>query len=64
MMYLIKIFKVMELHTNQLKKREFTTYILIFLLNELKKCEDPTYACSLWILLQFIDFKLIQDKMV
>lgn len=34
------------------------------LLNQLKQCEDPTHAFSLWVLLQFIDFNMLQDKMV
>lgn len=34
------------------------------LLNQLKECTEPSHALSLWVLLQFIDFKLLQDKMV
>lgn len=34
------------------------------LLIQLKECEDPTHAFSLWILLQFIDFEMLKDKMV
>lgn len=54
----------MQLHSNLFKKKEFTTYILLHLLNQLRECEEPTHAFSLWILLQFADFKLVQDKMV
>lgn len=54
----------MQLHSNLLKKKEFTTYILLHLLNQLRECKEPTHAFSLWILLQFTDFKLIQDKLV
>lgn len=54
----------MQLHSNLYKKKEFTTYILLHLLNQLRECEKPTHAFSLWILLQFTDFKLVQDKMV
>lgn len=52
------------MHINAFKKKEFTTYMLIHLLNQLKECKEPTHAFSLWILLQFIDFKLLQDKVV
>lgn len=54
----------MQLHTNKLKKKEFTSYLSMYLLNELKDCKEPAYAFSIWALIQFIDFKLLQDKMV
>lgn len=38
--------------------------MVIHLINEFKKCDIPTHAFSLWILLQFIDFKLLQDSKV
>lgn len=34
------------------------------LLTQLKECEQPTHAFSLWVLLQFIDFNMLKDKMV
>lgn len=38
--------------------------MVMHLLNQFKECNTPTHAFSLWILLQFIDFKLLQDKKV
>jgi len=55
---------MLELHVNTIKKREFTTYIVMHILNQFTTCEEPTHAFSLWILLQFVDFKLIQKEMV
>lgn len=52
------------MHTNKLKKKEFTCFLSVYLINELKDCKEPTYAFSIWTLIQFIDFKLLQDKMV
>lgn len=34
------------------------------ILKQLKECKEPNHAFSLWVLLQFTDFKLLQDKMV
>lgn len=52
------------MHVNTTKKKEFTAYVIMHLLNQLKECEQPTHAFSLWVLLQFIDFNMLKDKMV
>lgn len=54
----------MQLHINTAKRAEYTTYITMHLLNQLKECNTSTHAFSLWISLQFIDFKLLQDRKV
>jgi len=38
--------------------------MVMHLLNQFKECNTPTHAFSLWILLQFVDFKLLQDRKV
>uniref|UniRef100_A0A2S2Q4J1 SCD domain-containing protein n=1 Tax=Sipha flava TaxID=143950 RepID=A0A2S2Q4J1_9HEMI len=55
---------IVQSHTNKFKKKEFTSYLSMHLINELKNCKEPTYAFSIWTLIQFIDFKLLQDKMI
>lgn len=54
----------MQLHVNTSKKKDYTMYMIMHLLNQLKECKEPTHAFSLWVLLQFIDFKCLRDKMV
>eukprot|EP00102_Acyrthosiphon_pisum_P018644 XP_016655854.1 PREDICTED: uncharacterized protein LOC107882255 [Acyrthosiphon pisum] len=55
---------IIQLHINTIKKTEYTTYMVMHLLNQFKECNTPTHAFSLWILLQFVDFKLLQDRKV
>ncbi|XP_025207484.1 uncharacterized protein LOC112603211 [Melanaphis sacchari] len=55
---------IIQLHINTIKKIEYTTYMVVHLLNQFKECNVPTHAFSLWILLQFIDFKLLQNSKI
>ncbi|XP_050058671.1 uncharacterized protein LOC114121425 isoform X2 [Aphis gossypii] len=55
---------IIQLHINTVEKIEYTTYMVIHLINQFKECDIPTHAFSLWILLQFIDFKLLQGSKI
>ncbi|KAF0764329.1 Uncharacterized protein FWK35_00018485 [Aphis craccivora] len=55
---------IIQLHINTVGKIEYTTHMVIHLINQFKECNIPTHAFSLWILLQFIDFKLLQDSKI
>jgi len=43
---------------------EYTSYMVMYLLNQFEECNTPIHVFSLWILLHFIDFKLLQDNKV
>ncbi|XP_050434263.1 uncharacterized protein LOC126841710 isoform X1 [Adelges cooleyi] len=52
------VMDISENHINKVEKREFTASMLSCLLNEMKNCELHTYAFSLLVLMQFVDYKL------
>ncbi|XP_060849678.1 uncharacterized protein LOC132928802 [Rhopalosiphum padi] len=55
---------IIQLHINKIKKMEYTSYMVMYLLNQFEECNTPIHVFSLWILLHFIDFKLLQDNKI